>query len=221
MVRLVSLDKAWSSQPAGPPLPGGLVHWTGRGGQDRARVVWMDSPCGIGQVDRWPVDSGRHRQGTSALLRERNAASQHARRCRLARSAGMACRDRGYRRCLLGSESIGCDDRRASSGGSAFDDATSEGEIDHNHNSLRTADSCEPVRYGNIGQTRRPVCAGLDQRQGPDRRQPATARAGGRWAAWLDAVYRDRPLLAPRQALDNQQDHRPGCWGYSASSSER
>ena len=53
----------------------------------------------------------------------------------------------------------------------------------------------EPVRDGDIDQTRRPVCAGLDQRQGQtvEKLQPVQEAAGR--LGWT--VYRDDGSLAP------------------------
>ena len=54
----------------------------------------------------------------------------------------------------------------------------------HDH-CLTNSRSVQLFRYGNI-QTRRALRQGLDQRPGPDRREPATALAGGRRTAWGD-----------------------------------
>jgi hypothetical protein len=67
----------------------------------------------------------------------------------------------------------------------------------------------QPIRatlhYGNI-QTRRALRQGLDQ-PGPDRREPATALAGGRRTAWGDGSWRstDEGVSGARR-----RDKRPG-----------
>ena len=67
----------------------------------------------------------------------------------------------------------------------------------------------QPIRatlhYGNI-QTRRALRQGLDQ-PGPDRREPATALAGGRRTAWGDGSWRstDEGVSGARW-----RDKRPG-----------
>ena len=67
--------------------------------------------------------------------------------------------------------------------------------------------SVRPLRCGNSHQTRRPLCPGLDQRQRPDRREPATAASGGRWTARLDGgdIYRDDGISGTKG-----RDKRPG-----------
>jgi hypothetical protein len=65
-----------------------------------------------------------------------------------------------------------------------------------------------PFCNGNI-QTRRPLRQGLDQREGPDRREPATAAPGGRQTAGLDA--RGEISTAPEGISGTKgRDRRPG-----------
>ena len=75
----------------------------------------------------------------------------------------------------------------------------------HDH-CLTNSRSVQLFRYGNI-QTRRALRQGLDQRPGPDRREPATALAGGRRTAWGDGSWQstDEGVSGARW-----RDKRPG-----------